>query len=98
MVGAIVFVVTPNKSTLSPSWLLSGVYYVEVPDFVGQDENNLGGCIEFCRFNAYSQAQVESEFMVIKPEPGTAVLFHPSCITVYLPSAAMLSESASRSI
>ena len=54
---------------------LSGVYYVEVPDFVGQDENNLGGCIEFCRFNAYSQAQVESEFMVIKPEPGTLVLF-----------------------
>ena len=54
---------------------LSGVYYVEVPDFVGQDENDLGGCIEFCRFNAFSEAPVESEFMVIKPEPGTLVLF-----------------------
>jgi tetratricopeptide (TPR) repeat protein len=54
---------------------LSGVYYVQVPEFVNAQDAGIDGCIEFCRFNAFTNKPVESEFMVLRPQPGTLALF-----------------------
>jgi tetratricopeptide (TPR) repeat protein len=57
------------------AWI-SGVYYVELPEFVRTtNPADLDGCLEFCRFHSYSDNAVESDTMVIRPEPGLLVLF-----------------------
>ena len=57
------------------AWI-SGVYYVDLPEFVQNPKaNSLDGCLEFCRFHSYSATPVQSDTMVIQPEPGLIVLF-----------------------
>ena len=54
---------------------VSGVYYVDLPAFVGSEPAGISGCIEFCRFMQYSSREVDSEFAVLPPAPGMLVLF-----------------------
>lgn len=54
---------------------LSGVYYVLMPPLVRSGAAGHAGCIEFCRFMQMSERPVESEFAVVRPEPGLLVLF-----------------------
>jgi tetratricopeptide (TPR) repeat protein len=57
---------------------LSGVYYVDIPPFVNAtetEETSVDGCIEFSRFNAFTDEPTETEFMVVRPQAGTIVLF-----------------------
>ena len=54
---------------------LSGVYYAVVPEFVGSQASGSAGCIEFCRFMQMSEQPMESEFALVRPEPGLLVLF-----------------------
>lgn len=54
---------------------VSGVYYARLPPFVGTPEAGTSGCLEFCRFHQYGEAEVNSEFMVLPPTEGMMVLF-----------------------
>ena len=65
----------PQEHHIHQHAWLSGVYYARVPDGIGKDQAELGGCIEFARFLQYSDRPVQTEAAVLAPRPGMILLF-----------------------
>lgn len=60
---------------IHPAAWLSGVYYVEVPDSVRDDDPDRAGWIEFGRPPTDIHAQHDPDVRFIRPEPGLMVVF-----------------------
>ncbi|MFQ5954834.1 MAG: tetratricopeptide repeat protein [Kiloniellales bacterium] len=58
-----------------PSAWLSGVYYVRVPEIVGQPGHDHAGWIEFGRPPEHFHLNAEPEVRLIQPQPGLMLLF-----------------------
>ena len=54
---------------------VSGVYYLKVPSFIGNQAGDKSGFIEFCRFPQFGARSVASEFTVFEPHEGMLLLF-----------------------
>ena len=54
---------------------ISGVYYLKVPEFIGQHENGNAGFIEFMRFPQFCESGSHSEFATFEPYEGMLILF-----------------------
>jgi len=60
---------------IHPSAWLSGVYYVRVPEIIGQPGQGEAGWIEFGRPPEHFHCTAESEVRAFEPEPGLMLLF-----------------------
>jgi len=60
---------------IHPSAWLSGVYYVRLPEIIGQPGQGEAGWIEFGRPPEHFHCTAEPEVRVFEPEPGLMLLF-----------------------
>ncbi len=60
---------------IHPSAWLSGVYYVRLPEIIGQPGQGEAGWIEFGRPPEHFHCTVEPEVKLFQPEPGLMLLF-----------------------